>query len=200
MRKLGGSWPNQDETTNAQTNHCVNATVAMERYIGIDPDGHGGFAVLDVWSGGTQAAQCFSVSNNDAFKMDEMLQRFLPDANVVWIERPFHPRGKGMAAVALQERGIGLWNGLIFKNKKRDDVCVEEVPPVTWRKYFNFHSSGSASPNTKVASVRKVLELFPGLVSCKVTHGSCEALLIAVAAKECTAGRAGPKGAKPPKL
>ena len=118
----------------------------------------------------------------------------------MWIERPFHPRGKGMAVVALQERGTGLWNGLIFKNEKRGDVCVEEVPPVTRRKYFNFHLYESASRNRKVASVQKAQELFPGLVSSKVTHGCCETLFIAFAAKECKAGLLDPNDAKSPKL
>ena len=73
-------------------------------------------------------------------------------------------------------------------------------PPADLEEVLQFHLSGSASRNTKVASVRKVRELFPGLVSSKVTHGSSEALLIALAAMECKAGRPSPKGAKPPKL
>jgi len=113
--KFDGSWSNRFESTGTSANKCMNESYGMKRYVGIDTDGYGGFGVLDVLQDGTMVAQCFSVSNGDACGMDVVLGRFLPQADLLWIERPFHQRGKGMVADASQERGKGLWKGLVFK-------------------------------------------------------------------------------------
>ena len=147
----------------------------MKRYIGIDPGKEGAYAMIDE-DGNVE------VYPMDEWMLDKMLDAWVFDDCIVYIEKASVRPGQGITSSGNFMEGAGFLRGLVTGKH----MPFELIPPPKWKKVFGANLGREFTyAEKKAKDIEICKQLFPNVSMIKSnkcrtdSDGMADALLIA---------------------